>query len=136
MQGKVVNMADAMRWEIPDAEPHHRYMGLMFERDITPTVNMSAGFVVLPPGQEQQKLSVHEGKEEIYFVVQGRGRFVLDDEVVDVSRGTAVYVSPGCRHRAINTGEEPMELFWVNTPPVFGAVGAYQDVVKNWNRVK
>ena len=137
MQGKVVKMGQAMTWEIPDPEPHHRFMGLMFERDITPTVNMSAGFVILPPRQEQQKLSAHEGKEEIYFVVRGKGKFVLDEDAVEVEEGTAIYVAPGCRHRAINTEEsEEMHLFWVNSPPVFGPVGGYLDFVKNWKRVR
>ncbi len=136
MQGKVVKMSEAMCWEIPDREPHHRFMGLMFERDITPTRKMSAGFVILPPKQEQEKLSIHEGEEEIYFVVRGKGQFVLDDEVVDVEQGTAVYIEPGCRHRAINTEDEEMHLFWVNSPPVFGPVGAYRELVKNWKRVR
>jgi mannose-6-phosphate isomerase-like protein (cupin superfamily) len=136
MQGKVVKMSDAMAWEIPEPEPYHRFMELMFERDITPTINLSAGFVTLPPGQEQQKLSTHEGKEEVYLVFKGKGKFVLDDDVVEVEEGTAVYIAPGCRHRAINTGDEAMQLFWVNTPPVFGPTGAYLELVKNWKRIK
>jgi mannose-6-phosphate isomerase-like protein (cupin superfamily) len=136
MQGKVVKMSEAMMWEIPDPEPNHRFMGLMIELDITPTRNMSAGFVILPPTHQQQRLSIHEGKEEIYFVVKGKGKFVLDDEEVEVDAGTAVYIEPGCRHRAINTEDGEMVLYWVNSPPVFGPVGGYQDVVKNWKQVR
>jgi mannose-6-phosphate isomerase-like protein (cupin superfamily) len=136
MQGKVVRMDEAMTWEIPEPEPNHRFMGILFERDVTPTSNLAAGFVILPPGQEQRKLSTHEGAEEVYFVVQGKGRFILDDETVDVEQGTAVYISPGCRHRAINTGDEELRLLWVNTPPVFGPQGAYKELVKDWKRVR
>ena len=136
MQGKVVRMDDAMQWEIPEPDPNHRYMGLVFERGITPTQNLSAGFVILPPRQEQRKLSTHEGVEEIYLVLQGKGKFVLGEDVLDVEQGTAVYVSPGCAHRAINTGDDEMRLFWVNTPPVFGPAGAYESVVKSWVRVR
>jgi mannose-6-phosphate isomerase-like protein (cupin superfamily) len=136
MQGKVVKMNQAMTWEIPEAEPNHRFMGLIFERDLTPTTNLSAGFVILPPKQEQRKLSAHEGVEEIYLVLQGTGQFVLDNDVVDVEQGTAVYVSPGCRHRAVNTGDEEMRLFWVNTPPVFGPNKGYLEIVKDWKRIR
>jgi mannose-6-phosphate isomerase-like protein (cupin superfamily) len=136
MSTEVVKMSEAMLWEIPDPEPNHRYMGIMFERDITPTANLAGGFVILPPKQEQQRLSVHEGQEEVYFVAKGKGRFVLDDEAVDVDQGTAVYIRPGCRHRAINTGDEDMVLFYVNTPPVFGPVGAYKELTKNWKRIR
>jgi mannose-6-phosphate isomerase-like protein (cupin superfamily) len=110
-------------------------MGLMFERDITPTANIAAGIVILPAGEEQTKLSVHEG-EEIYYVVRGTGQFVLDERVVDVEQGTAVYIAPGVGHRAINTGDEEMELYWVNTPPVFGPVGAYRALMKDWERIR
>lgn len=106
MQGMVARLDESMTWEIPEPEPNHRFMGLMFERDITPTKNLAAGFVILPTRQEQRKLSAHEGVEEVYFVAQGKGTFVLNDEAINVERGTAVYVAPGCRHRIINTGEE------------------------------
>lgn len=129
----VVKTSECMMWQSP--LPQRRRMGLMFERDITPTVNIAAGTVVIPCGEEQSKLSVHEG-EEIYFVVRGRGQFVLDERTVDVEQGTAVYVAPGVGHRAINSGEEEMELYWVNTPPVFGPVGAYEDLMKEWERVR
>ena len=46
MSTAVVKMSDAMLWEIPDPEPNHRYMGIMFERDITPTANLASGFVI------------------------------------------------------------------------------------------
>ena len=136
MQGKVVKMSDAMCWEIQEPDPNHRFMGLMFERDITPTKTMAAGFVILPPKQEQAKLSAHQGEEEVYFVLKGKGKFVLDDEVVEVEQGTAVYIEPGCRHRAINSGDDEMRLFWVNAPSVFGPVGGYKEFAKNWKQVR
>ena len=44
----------------------------MFERDITPTLELAAGFVHVPVGHEQPKLSRHPG-EEVYFVVAWPG---------------------------------------------------------------
>jgi len=43
--------------------PHRRCMGLIFDRDITPAANIAGGIVILPSGEEQRKLSVHEGEE-------------------------------------------------------------------------
>ena len=130
---EVVKASECMMWEAPP--PSRRRMGVMFERDITPTINIAAGIVILPPGQEQAKLSVHDG-EEIYYVVRGGGQFVLGERVVEVEKGTAVYIAPGVGHRAINSGDEEMELYWVNTPPVFGRVGGYLDIVKDWKQVQ
>jgi len=130
----VVRHSEALTWESP--EPHKRWMTLLFERDITPTQNISAGLVTLPVGQEQSKLSRHPDGEEIYFIVRGRGKFQLDDDYVDVEADTSVYIAPGVGHRAINTGDEEMVLYWVNSPPVFGPVGAYKEVVKDWKQVR
>ena len=131
---EVQKTSECMMWQAPP--PHGRKMGLMFERDITPTISISAGTVVIPPGEEQPKPSVHDEGEEIYIVMRGRGQFMLGDRVVDLEPGTAVYVSPGVGHRAINTGDEEMELYWVNTPPVFGPVEGYHDLMKGWKRIR
>ena len=55
---------------------------------------------------------------------------------MDVEEGTAGYVAPGTGHRAINTGDEAMELLYFNTPPVFGRVGGYVDFIKDWTRIQ
>ena len=136
MTENVVHRSEALAWEVPLEPPHNRVMGLLFERDITPTNNVSAGFVLIPAGSEQPRLSSHEGVEEIYYVLRGTGWFVLADEKHEVRPGTAVYVGPGVEHRAINGSEEEMELLWFNSPSAFGRVGGYEDVVAGWNDVR
>ena len=135
----VVKAKEAMEWESPPHENpavrDHRYMSLMFERDITPTKSMAAGVVTLLPGKEQTKFSVHSS-EEIYFVFEGKGEFLLDDEIHPVEKDTAVYVTPGTRHRARNTGDQTMRLFFANCPSVFGHVGGYKDFMSEWKRIR
>jgi mannose-6-phosphate isomerase-like protein (cupin superfamily) len=130
----VKKLDEGIAWQAPP--PTNREMSVLFERDLTPTVNIAAGTVRIPAGQEQPKLSAHEGAEEIYFVVRGKGRFVLGDEEHDVEAGTAVYVGPGVQHRMMNTGDEEFEVFYVNTPPVFGRIGGYEDAVVGWERLR
>jgi len=126
----------------PSPEPDRRWAGVIFERNTTPTINLDAGIVILPVGQEQHKggKNAHEA-EEIYYVVRGKGQFVLGERVVDVEKGTAVYVAPMVNHRAINTGDEEMELYWVlNTSvgtypfPAGGFLGFLKD--RGWKRVR
>ena len=135
----IVRANEAMQWESPPPEDptveNHRFMSLMFERDITPTRSMAAGIVTLPPGQEQTRLSIHEG-EEIYYVLQGKGEIVLNGEVYPIEKDMAVYITPGTRHRARNTGDEEMKLYFVNCPSVFGDVGAYKEFMKDWRQVR
>jgi len=132
--GPVVKIGQEIAWESPDGQK--RQMGVLFERDITPTKNMSAGTVLIPVGCEQSKLSSHPGKEEIYYIVKGQARFILDEESHDVDEGTAVYVGDGVKHRAINTGNSELLLFWVNSPPVFEKEGEYREFAKNWTQVR
>ena len=112
-------------------------MGLMFEQDITPTKSMAVGIVILPPSTEQPKLSHHPDSEEVYFIIRGKGQFVLDDQQFGVEEGTAIYVAPGVGHRAINdSDEEEMEMFWVNAPSCFGPPGGYKEFTKDWTQVR
>ncbi len=112
-------------WEAP--EPHRRVFRLLFERDVTPTRNIAVGTVTFPPGRERPDQDTHREAEEIYFVLRGRGRFELGNRVVELEPGTAIYVAPGVGHRAINTGDQELELLFVSAPPVFGRVGGYAD---------
>lgn len=43
----------------------------------------------------------HKKMTEIYLVLEGEGEMELDGERIPVQPMTAVYISPGCRHRAI-----------------------------------
>ena len=121
-------------WEAP--EPYRRTFRLLFERDITPTRNIAAGTVTFPPGREKPNQDTHDHAEEIYYVVRGRGKFELGDRVVELEPGTAIYVPPGVGHRAINTGDEELELYFVTSPSVFGPVGGYEDFVEGWKKLR
>jgi mannose-6-phosphate isomerase-like protein (cupin superfamily) len=128
----VGDMDTCLAWEAP--EPHRRTMGVMFERDITPTEQLAAGFVRIPVGHEQPKLSRHPG-EEVHFVVTGEGVFDRSDRRHIVRARGAVYVPPFSPHRWINVGDVDLEVFYVVSPSAFGQVGGYLDVVAGWERV-
>ena len=56
----------------------------------------------------------HKRMTEIYLVLEGEGEIELDGERHPVKPMTAIYIKPGCRHRAIG------ELKIINTPiPAF-----------------
>lgn len=122
-----------LAWEAP--EPNRRTMGVLFERDLTPTAELCAGFVRIPVGGEQPKFSRHPG-EEIYFVVNGRGRFDRDGQIDTVPTRGAVYVRPFDPHRWINDSDEDLELLFVNSPSAFGRVGGYFDTVSGWEQIQ
>ncbi|HXG47887.1 MAG TPA: cupin domain-containing protein [Methylomirabilota bacterium] len=43
----------------------------------------------------------HKRMTEIYLVLEGTGEMELDGERVPVKPMTAIYIRPGCRHRAL-----------------------------------
>lgn len=47
------------------------------------------------------RLHYHEHTDEFYYVIDGQGTMVLDDEVIELHRGVVVYVPRGVKHKAI-----------------------------------
>jgi mannose-6-phosphate isomerase-like protein (cupin superfamily) len=47
------------------------------------------------------RVHYHKRMTEIYLVLEGEGEIELDGERFPVKPMTAIYIKPGCRHRAI-----------------------------------
>lgn len=47
------------------------------------------------------KLHYHKKTDEIYYVIDGNGTMVLDDERIELHAGVVVYVPRGTKHKAI-----------------------------------
>ena len=43
----------------------------------------------------------HKKLTEIYLILEGTGHMELDGELVPVQPLTAIFIKPGCRHRAV-----------------------------------
>lgn len=72
-------------------------------------------------GKEYYMTKGHYHKDpncaEIYLVFAGEGFLLLKDEggarALPVQKGTVAHIPPGCAHRMVNTGEEPLIFFAV-----------------------
>ena len=51
--------------------------------------------------QADSRAHYHKRMTEIYFVLEGRGHMELDGKRVPVIPYTAIFIKPGCRHRAV-----------------------------------
>ena len=47
------------------------------------------------------RLHDHERTDEFYYVTDGRGTMVLDDEQIELREGVGVYVPRGVKHKAV-----------------------------------
>ena len=50
---------------------------------------------------EDSKVHYHKKLTEIYLILKGSGHMELDGEMVAVKPMTAIFIRPGCRHRAV-----------------------------------
>ena len=51
--------------------------------------------------ERDSRTHYHKRMTEIYLVLEGEGEIELDGELFPLRPMTAVYIRPGCRHRAI-----------------------------------
>jgi mannose-6-phosphate isomerase-like protein (cupin superfamily) len=63
--------------------------------------------------QADSRVHYHKKLTEIYFVLEGSGQMELDGEKISITPFTAVFIKPGCRHRAVGK----MKIVNVCIPP-------------------
>ncbi len=70
----------------------------------------------LEPGQDQ-KVHKHEASSKIYIVLEGHGRFHVENEIKDVGSGQAVLARAGEMHGVSNATTERLVLLVSIAPP-------------------
>ena len=89
------------------------------EPRVTGTERITAGVVTLEPGKGHQRHN-HPGAEEILYVIEGEGIQMVDlgnEERQTVRAGTMIHIPADIYHETINTGDRPMKLLAVYSPP-------------------
>jgi mannose-6-phosphate isomerase-like protein (cupin superfamily) len=59
----------------------------------TPVCNLHVTFIT------DSVKHYHRECTEVYYILQGRGKIELNDDIVDVEPGTVVYIEPYTTHR-------------------------------------
>jgi len=84
--------------------------------------NLTMGVCEIPPRGAMDAHS-HESEEEAMYVLQGRGRVVIDGNPEVIEPGTAVYLPVGSEHHTINESDEVLKFVFCFSPRV--VVGSY-----------
>tara|TARA_B100001123_G_C14524901_1_gene715830 strand:+ start:96 stop:470 length:375 start_codon:yes stop_codon:yes gene_type:complete len=58
----------------------------------------------------------HNKTEEIYYITDGRGRMIIDQEQCEVRSGDAIAILPGQVHQLFNIGDETLHLLCCCSP--------------------
>lgn len=72
---------------------------------------------VLKPNTGPGPYHYHSNAENIYFVLEGRARVVIEGQEYFAGPGEAVFIPPGERHDVANVGEGDLRIVEVKAPP-------------------
>jgi len=84
----------------------------LLDPQTSPSKNLKSGFTIVYANGKTTGHS-HKNQEEIYYVIQGRGKMVVGEDEYDIKAGDALYVPFGVFHTTYNTGILPLQLLWV-----------------------
>ena len=76
--------------------------------------------MALLPGEEIGS-EVHGAVDQLLYVVKGGGIAVLGDAKEPLGKGAMFCVPAGTTHNVVNTGDEPLKLFTLYSPPQHAA---------------
>ena len=95
-------------WQAPDGS---RRVNLLVSPETCGAGDISAGLFWLHPGHETQA-DIHPESAEIYYVVSGRGKLVMDGQEFRVEKGMTVYIPAGVEHQSFNDGHQDLCYFY------------------------
>ena len=97
--------------------------GIMWKRLIGPedSKDLIFGIAKLDPGQIHL-LHHHEGASELYYVLEGNGKFTLDEEIINGTPGAGIYMPPGTKHRIENDGDKTLVFFFAYNLPYYSTI--------------
>jgi quercetin dioxygenase-like cupin family protein len=84
--------------------------------------NLAFGLAEFPGGTLAAP-HVHQGEEEIIYILSGAGAAIAGNDEIRLAAGVAVFISPGLTHQIRADGPEPLRLVTLFSPPV--TPGAY-----------
>ena len=93
------------------ARENENFRQVLFTTERSQLVLMS-----IPAGEEIGE-EVHEGIDQVLAFVAGEGEAVIEGERRRVAAGSVVVVPGGTRHNFVATGDSPLKLYTVYTPP-------------------
>ncbi len=78
--------------------------------------NISLAEAIVKTGKSTLK-HYHENFEEIYFILQGKGKMLLGEETFIVGKGDSIAIPPKTPHKIYNIGAEDLKILCICSPP-------------------
>lgn len=87
-----------------------------FRRVVFTGMRMQLVLMSLPPGEDIGE-ETHARVEQALFCVAGSGVAIINGVESRFAAGDAVFVTMGTHHNFRNTGQEPLQLYTIYSPP-------------------
>jgi mannose-6-phosphate isomerase-like protein (cupin superfamily) len=78
--------------------------------------NLAITWVECAPGS-QQPMHSHTDSEQVYVIVRGEGRMLVEDEELIVGPGDTIFIPPGSPHAIRNESDEELVFASAASPP-------------------
>ncbi|MBN2324821.1 MAG: cupin domain-containing protein [Spirochaetes bacterium] len=112
MSIKCVNEEDVKEHDLPG-----RYLRWLISPELTGAKYNSVCVIRVHPGGTVKPAHSHPEGEEVIYIIEGRGRVLVDGKIQTVRKGTAVLFPEGSVHMLQNTGGEEMKVICFYAPP-------------------
>ncbi len=87
-----------------------------FRRVLYTAKGMQLVLMALQPGEEIGE-EVHDDGDQFFRVEKGKGEILIDGTVSKIKSDMAMIVPAGARHNVRNTGDKPLKLYTIYSPP-------------------
>jgi mannose-6-phosphate isomerase-like protein (cupin superfamily) len=88
------------------------------------SANLAITWVECAPGS-QQPLHSHARSEQVYVIVRGEGRMLIDEEEQTVNPGDTIFIPPGSRHAIRNDSGTELVFATAAAPPFDEPTGEF-----------
>lgn len=114
--------------------PDVKIPGKVFGGQALRATGAEFSFQSFAPGAETGFLHTHKTHEELYFFLAGEGEFQVDGQVISVTEGSVVRVSPEGLRSVRNNGSKPLIMLCVQYKgATFTAEDATDGVISDAN---
>jgi mannose-6-phosphate isomerase-like protein (cupin superfamily) len=92
--------------EPPDVPSPTR--GKLFLKNLLGSSGLEMSLNVVQPGKGMPFLHRHQENEEVYIVIGGKGQFLVDGDIIDVSEGSVLRMNPLAARAWRNNSDAPL----------------------------
>ncbi|MEJ7766770.1 MAG: cupin domain-containing protein [Chitinophagaceae bacterium] len=102
--------------DVPEIALPGRFMRWLVNNDSLHAKNLSVCVIRVLPGESVRPAHSHPNSEELIYIINGNGKVMIENEVGEVSTGSAILFEQGKVHILKNTGDVEMKVICFFAP--------------------